>query len=123
MARPIYKVIIAGTRSFADYSLLCSSCDKYLSGKRQSHEIMIVSGAARGADRLGEQYAKERGFQIKTFPADWENNGRSAGYMRNADMANFSDALIAFWDGQSKGTQNMIKTAQKKGLAVRIVKY
>jgi len=123
MARPTYKVIIAGTRSFADYSLLRSSCDKYLSQKGQTHDIVIVSGMAKGADRLGEQYARERGYQVQQFPADWEKNGRAAGYMRNADMANYSDALIAFWDGQSKGTQNMIETARKKGLAVRVINY
>ena len=123
MDKPTYKVIIAGTRTFADYPLLCSSCDKYLSQKGQTHDIIIVSGTARGADRLGEQYASERGYQVQQFPADWEKNGRAAGYMRNADMANYSDALIAFWDGQSKGTLNMIKTARKKGLAVRVVNY
>lgn len=123
MARPTYKVIIAGTRSFADYSLLRSACDRYLSQKGQTHDIIIVSGTARGADRLGEQYAKERGYQVQQFPADWEKNGRAAGYMRNADMANYSDALIAFWDGQSKGTQHMIATARKKGLAVRVINY
>lgn len=123
MARPTYKVIIAGTRSFADYSLLRSACDRYLSQKGQTHDIIIVSGTARGADRLGEQYALERGYQLQRFPADWEKNGRAAGYMRNADMANYSDALIAFWDGQSKGTRNMIETARKKGLAVRVINY
>lgn len=123
MARPTYKVIIAGTRSFADYSLLRSACDKYLSQKGQTHDIIIVSGTARGADKLGEQYARERDYQVQPFPADWEKNGRAAGYMRNADMANYSDALIAFWDGQSKGTRNMIETARKKGLAVRVINY
>ena len=105
MDKPTYKVIIAGTRTFADYPLLCSSCDKYLSQKGQTHDIIIVSGTARGADRLGEQYASERGYQVQQFPADWEKNGRAAGYMRNADMANYSDALIAFWDGQGSGRQ------------------
>ena len=123
MVRPIYKVIIAGTRSFADYSLLCSSCDRFLSRKGQTHDIIIVSGTARGADRLGEQYAKERGYQVQPFSADWEKNGRAAGYMRNADMANYSDALIAFWDGKSRGTAHMINTAKKKRLPVRIVMF
>lgn len=123
MDKPTYKVIIAGTRTFASYTLLCSFCDRYLSQKGQTHEIIIVSGTARGADKLGEQYAKDRGYKIELFPADWENKGRTAGYIRNADMADYADALIVFWDGQSKGTLNMIRTAKKKGLDVRIIEY
>ena len=123
MKRPSYKVIIAGTRSFDDYSLLCSFCDKCLSRKGQTYDIVIVSGTARGADRLGERYAYDRGYGIKRFPADWRNNGKAAGIIRNTDMANYADALIAFWDGQSKGTLNMIETAKRKGLSVRIYNY
>lgn len=123
MERPSYKVIIAGTRSFDDYSLLCSFCDKCLSRKGQTHDIVIVSGTARGADRLGERYAYDRGYEIKMFPADWQNNGKAAGIIRNTDMANYADALIAFWNGQSKGTLNMIETAKRKGLSVRIYNY
>lgn len=121
--KELYKVIIAGTRTFANYSLLCTYCDRYLSRKTKTCDIVIVSGAARGADSLGEQYARERGYQLQRFPADWNKNGRGAGYMRNADMANYSDALIVFWDGMSKGTGHMIKTAKTKGLAVRIINY
>lgn len=123
MERPSYKVIIAGTRTFDVYSLLCSFCDKCLSRKGQTHDIVIVSGTARGADRLGERYAYDRGYGIKRFPADWRNNGKAAGIIRNTDMANYADALIAFWDGQSKGTLNMIETAKRKGLSVRIYNY
>ena len=123
MNRPTYKVIIAGTRMFADYTLLCSSCDRLLSQKGLTHDIIIVSGTARGADKLGERYAKERGYNVELFPADWENNGRAAGYIRNAKMADNADALIAFWDGQSRGTKNMIDNARRKGLAVRVIQY
>ena len=123
MNRPTYKVIIAGTRMFADYNLLCSSCDKLLSQKGLTHDIIIVSGTARGADKLGERYAKERGYNVELFPADWENKGRAAGYIRNADMANNADALIAFWDGTSRGTAHMIDIARKKNLPVRVIRY
>lgn len=118
-----YKVIIAGTRTFSNYSLLCAYCDRYLSRKTKTYNIVIVSGAARGADSLGEQYARERDYQLQRFPADWNKNGRGAGFMRNMDMANYSDALIAFWDGASRGTEHMIKTAKNKGLSVRIINY
>lgn len=114
------KVIIAGGRNFEDYDLLCRKADKILS---QQHEVEVVSGAAKGADKLGERYAEERGFPIKRFPADWGTHGKAAGYIRNEEMALYADALIAFWDEQSKGTKHMIDIAELHGLKTRIIKY
>ena len=68
----------------------------------------VVSGAARGIDTYGEQWAVIHKIPIKRFPADWDNYGKRAGHMRNYDMAKYADALIAVWDGKSKGTLNMI---------------
>lgn len=62
-------------------------------------DITVVSGKARGADTLGEQYAKEHGYSIQYFPADWERYGKAAGYLRNTEMAKNADALVAFWTG------------------------
>jgi hypothetical protein len=118
-----FRVIIAGTRDFSDYQFLRQKCDAILSSKRQDSNIVIISGTARGADRLGEQYAAERGYQIERYPADWDNDGHAAGPIRNARMADNADALIAFWDGLSRGTKNMIETAKTKGLAVRVINY
>ena len=123
MTLPTFKVIIAGGRYFNDYALLCEKCDSILSQKRQSHSVVIVSGTARGADTLGERYAQERGYAVERFPADWEHAGKAAGFIRNAQMASVADALIAFWDGQSKGTANMIGIARKRNLLVRVVGY
>ena len=120
---PPFRVIIAGTRSFNDYELLRDSCNNLLSEKQRTHTVVIISGTARGADQMGERYARERGFQLRRFPADWEQYGRSAGHIRNAKMADNADALIAFWDGESKGTKNMIDNARRKGLAVRVIQY
>lgn len=78
----------------------------------------VVSGAARGVDTLGEMVAKERGVAIKRFPADWDSLGRRAGPLRNIQMADYADALIAVWDGVSRGTAHMIKEAEKRGLKV-----
>jgi len=114
------KVIIAGGRFFNDYDLLCLKADKILS--RQS-EIEIVSGAARGADKLGERYAVERGYKITRFPADWNFHGKKAGYLRNVEMAEYADALIAFWDGRSRGTKHMINIAEKQDLLLRVITY
>ena len=121
MNNPNFKVIIAGTRDFSDYGLLSQKCDAILSTKKMDNNIIVVSGTARGADRLGERYARERGYRIERYPADWDRDGNSAGPIRNAKMANNANALIAFWDGQSRGTKNMIDTAREKGLAVRVI--
>lgn len=110
------KVIIAGSRNFNDYEKLKEVCDFMLS--RQT-DIEIVSGVARGADLLGERYAKEKGYQIKQFPADW-SMGKQAGYVRNEQMAQYADAVIVFWDGKSKGSEHMINLAKKHNLKVKI---
>ena len=117
-----YKVIIAGCRDFADYELLKEKCDFYLQNK-EKEDIVIVSGHASGADALGERYAQERGLQLETYPADWKVHGRAAGSIRNAKMASVAHTLIAFWNGKSRGTKNMIDTATKRGLKVSVVRY
>lgn len=111
------KVIIAGSRGFNDYKVLCLICDHMLQNQKV---VEIVSGTAYGADKLGEQYAKEHGFAIKQFPADWNKYGKSGGYKRNEEMAKYADALIAFWDGKSKGTKHMIDLARQYGLKIKV---
>lgn len=114
------KVIIAGGRDFDDYNLLVEKCNKYLS---LQSDIEIVSGNANGADKLGEKYAKECNYKVKLFPADWNKFNKSAGYIRNKEMAEYSDCLIAFWNGISKGTKHMIDLAKERKLKVRVVRY
>lgn len=115
------KVIIAGGRDFDDYDTLSKVCDYML---QNQSEVEIVSGAANGADNLGEQYAHERGYQNKAFPADWNTYGKAAaGPIRNEQMAQYADALIAFWDGQSRGTKNMISLAKQYELKIKIHRY
>jgi hypothetical protein len=113
------KVIIAGGRDFTNEALLARHCDSLLIGTN----FEIVSGAARGADRLGEFYAIERSLPITRFVPDWEIHGKRAGYLRNEEMANYADWLIAFWDGQSKGTKHMIDIAKKIGLVTHVIEY
>lgn len=117
------KIIIAGGRDFANYSLLKNTCDNLLRESSRLHDIVIVSGHAKGTDLLGEQYARERGYGIETYPADWRKHGRVAGPIRNFQMAGIADALIAFWDGKSRGTKNMIDLANRKGLEVAVIRY
>lgn len=112
------KLIIAGSRNFTNYQKLRKACDHFL---QDQNNIEIVSGAYyRGADKLGEQYAKEKGYKLTQFPANWERFGKAAGPKRNQQMANYGDALIAFWDEKSKGTKNMIGLANQNNLKVRI---
>lgn len=117
-----YRVIVAGCRDFTDYELLKEKCNFYLQDKKPEN-VIIVSGHASGADALGERYAQERGFGLETFPADWKAHRRAAGPIRNAQMASVAHALIAFWDGKSRGVMNMIDTAKKHNLQVAVVRY
>lgn len=121
--KPIFRIIIAGGRDFNDYNLLKKKVNNLISEKRKTHQIYIVSGKARGADSLGEKYANENGLNIMEFPADWDKHGKSAGYKRNLEMAENADALIAFWDGESRGTKHMIDIAKEKNLLTRIIRY
>ena len=124
MEKKIFRIIIAGSRGFNDYELLKNKMDHLLSRvSKEYDEIHIVCGKARGADTLGEQYAKERGYVVDAYPADWNKYGKSAGYRRNVQMAENADALAAFWDGNSPGTRHMIDIAKSYRLSVRIITY
>lgn len=97
------KVIIAGSRGITDGRLIERAIIE------SGFDITeIVSGTARGVDQLGETWAIMAGRTIKRFPANWDKYGKSAGYKRNQQMAEYADALIAIWDGQSRGTKHMI---------------
>lgn len=98
------RIIIAGSRNITNYEYLSLACE--LSSFEPITEV--VSGCARGVDRLGEEWAERNGVAIRRFPADWDLYGRSAGVRRNAIMADYADALIALWDGMSPGTLDMI---------------
>ena len=109
------KVIIAGSRTFTDGAALAMAISAANFSITQ-----IVSGGAKGVDRLGENYANDNGLQIKRFAPDWKRFGRAAGPIRNRHMAEYADALIAMWDGQSRGTKSMISEARKNGLKVHV---
>ena len=109
------KVIIAGSRGITSYEDVCQAVID------SGFEITeIVSGTARGADTLGELLAIRCNIPIKRMPAAWHKYGKQAGMIRNLDMASYADALIVVWDGCSKGTENMIRTASEMGLKVHI---
>lgn len=123
MKRQQYKIIIAGGRDFNDYTLLTKVCNEAIPRMAGDNTPVIISGGAAGADSLGEQYAQENGIAIERHPADWKKHVKAAGPIRNAEMAACADFLIAFWDGKSRGTQNMMMNAVKKDIPCIVVTY
>ncbi len=111
------KVIIAGCRDFTDYEFLKNEINKL-----ELPITEVISGGARGVDALGERYAKENRLPVKRFPALWNIYGKSAGPIRNKEMAEYGDYLIAFWDGKSKGTKDMINRMKELGKDFTIIK-
>lgn len=118
------KTIIAGTRTIGNPLIhpasVCEEHYKLLQDAIRASGFRItevVSGCARGVDTLGEKWAIQHGVPVKKFPAAWKTHGKSAGAVRNAQMGDYAEALIAFTTG-SPGTRNMIEYAKKKGLKV-----
>lgn len=122
------RIIVAGSRSFNDYELMRTALMNYFFGIKLTKEdcVTIISGGAKGADLLGEEFAKNNHFNLCRFPADWDKHGKSAGIIRNCEMAKYAKegmgVLFAFWDGKSRGTNHMITYAEKIGLEVHIFK-
>lgn len=117
-------VIVAGSRDFAseeNYALLKRTIDGFIA--KNGKPARFISGGARGADALGERYATDHQIDIVRFIPNWDKFGKKAGMLRNRDMAKSADALIVFWDGQSKGTRNMIEIAYNLRLEVELVLY
>jgi hypothetical protein len=100
------KIAVIGSRKFNDYLLLKSELDKI------PNIETIISGGAKGADILAEQYAIENNIELIVFKADWARYGRAAGPIRNKEIINASDYVVAFWDGKSKGTLSSINIAK-----------
>jgi hypothetical protein len=121
------KIIVAGGRDFNNYDMLQSEVLWFLIEEGFSvdslDDIEFVLGGARGADNLGLKFANEYGFKYKMFIPDWQGLGKKAGIVRNHEMGDYADALIAFWNGESTGTRDMINYATKQGLRVVVVKY
>ena len=125
----MHYLIVAGSRSFKDYEYLKACLDDLLIDlAKNNYPITIISGTANGADKLGERYAKEKGYDIIRMPADWEKKGKRAGYLRNAQMADKVKeegfgGCACFWDGKSPGTNWMIKLCNEKQIDCYIYKY
>ena len=122
------KVIIAGSRGFDDYKFLDEVMHELFwrgAPGLDGWELIdsVISGGARGADTLGAAWADENHFPVHVYPADWDTHGKIAGFLRNEDMARAGDILVAFWDGYSRGTTNMVSTAMVHCQEIHLYKY
>jgi hypothetical protein len=109
------RTIIAGSREITDPELLLKALEKH------PHPVTeVVCGTAPGVDTLGEDWAKVNNIPVKYFKPDWDTHGKAAGPIRNRQMAEYGEALIAIWNGDSPGTKNMIEEAQKRKLHVTL---
>lgn len=117
------KIIIAGSRSFDNYKLLYHRCEDILIKKYGIDDITIISGTAKGADRLGELYANSHDYGLIKMPANWSEHGRTAGYIRNKQMAKIADFAIIFWDGLSRGTKHMIDTMKDIDKPFEVIRF
>ena len=118
----LLKIGVVGSRGFNDYKLMCDTLDEYL-----DRVFVIVSGGAKGADSLGERWAKDNHVKTLIIRPEWRdgegNYNPSAGFDRNHDIVDNSDIIIAFWDGLSRGTENTISIAKEQAKEVKIVYY
>lgn len=107
------KLIIAGSRGIKEELALA-----IISSNIYFKVTEVVSGVCRGVDMAGEHWASDNGIKVTRFPADWDLHGRGAGPIRNRKMAKYADALFIIWDGQSRGSANMIKQAKENNLTI-----
>lgn len=118
----VFRLVVAGSRSFSDYDRLAADLDRLLALRLPAVEI-VCGGCPAGADALAVRYARERGLALRVFPAAWRSFGRAAGPLRNEQMAQYGDALVAYWDGRSAGTASMVRCASARGLRVVLRRF
>lgn len=112
------KLAIIGSRSFNNYDYLVRVLEPY-----KSKIDLVISGGAKGADSLGELWAKENNIETLIFLADWDKNGKAAGFIRNKDIIENCDCCIAFWDGSSKGTKHSLSLCDKLDKPYKIIEF
>ena len=113
-----FRLAVVGSRTFHDYDLLSQ-----VLGSVHTPISIIVSGGAKGADSLAEKYALEHDIDTDIYLPDWDKFKKTAGFVRNYDIVANADAVVAFWDGKSRGTMHTVKIAEKAGLPVYIKEF
>jgi hypothetical protein len=111
------KLAIIGSRTFNNYKLLEQELEQY-----KDKVSLVISGGAKGADSLGEFWAKENNIKTLIFLPDWDKYGKRAGFIRNEDIIKNCDCVIAFWDGVSSGTKHSLSLCEKYSKPYKIVK-
>ena len=114
------KLAVVGSRSIQNFRFVGCILDGIVAAMGYS-EVTLISGAAAGVDSLAAKWARKRGFEVIEFPADWEAHGRSAGFIRNRDIVESADGVVAIWDGISKGTANSISLAKKRENLIAVI--
>jgi uncharacterized protein YeaO (DUF488 family) len=106
------KIAVIGSRTFNDYSTASFYLKKLINNY---HNVKLISGGATGADSIAEQFAKENNIEIEIYKPNWELHGKSAGFKRNYEIWDNADIGIAFWDGESKGTEHSFEISFNQG--------
>jgi hypothetical protein len=117
--KPI-RLIVCGTRTFNDYAYLKRKLDKHYFAYR---DVTVLSGTAKGPDALGERWAYEWWHVVMRYHPDYDTHGKAAPIYRNQEMVENATHFIAFWDGKSNGTKDIIRRARKWGLKVKIIRF
>jgi hypothetical protein len=116
------RICVAGSRSWHNAYLFDICLRAFLSWAGAGQKYALISGDAwRGPDRLAIEWAEEHSVSCFTFPADWDGLGKAAGHIRNAEMRKVLTHLLVFWDGESRGTKEMIENTQKQGIHVSMI--
>ena len=122
----MHRIVIAGSKTFKDYDLLKTTIEKYVENF-EKEDVEFITSTTEGADQFGENWALENKYEIKIFYADYDTYGKNAENRCNVDMVRYAaeedGMLIAFWDGESGGTKNIINTAMQHGLDLNIVRF
>lgn len=105
------RLLVAGCRDYTNYELV----ENFISESIVSEDVTIVSGGAKGVDSLAKQYALSNNIPYEEYAADWNKYGKSAGPIRNLQMAEICDDAIIFWDRKSRGTKDMIEKLKQLG--------
>ena len=117
----MYRIVVTGSRDWSNRDPIKDTFDRVYA--KHGTDVTLINGTARGVDRIAAEVARSLGWQVIDVPADWDQYGRSAGFRRNEQMLRMSpDICIAFWDGQSRGTQHTIRTAEQMGIRTYVVR-